>query len=59
MTLCTKRIWIIVFENHKGEWHTQRVAAWDFAELLSFYNEAAVSRIVKVEKTKEEVTYHY
>lgn len=59
MTSCTKHVWILVFQNHKGDRRTQRVAANTFTEVLSYFNEKGVSEIVKVEKIEDEITFKY
>jgi hypothetical protein len=60
MTSCTKPIWRIVFEDKKGESRrTEKVTAWSFQEVLSYYNQSGIDKIVEVEKTAEEVTYRY
>jgi hypothetical protein len=59
MTSCTQPIWIVIIESRKGDRFTSKVAASTLPEILSSYNEDGISRIVKVEKTEEEVTYRY
>ncbi len=59
MTACTKNVWIVVTETQKGERYSRKFTAWNLTEILTFFNEAGISSIVHVEKTEEEVTYHY
>jgi hypothetical protein len=60
-TSCTKPIWIVVYNTDAGlkQTQTQRIAAWDFNDLLTFFNEQAIGKILEVKKLDEEVTYHY
>lgn len=57
-TVCTKKVWIVVFAE-KSELRSQRVAALDFTEVLTYFNVDAHSKIVKVEQTDEDITYRY
>lgn len=58
-TSCTKTVWIIIFHDGGGTKRTHRVAANDFLEVLSYYTEEALLRIISVLKQDEEVTHHY
>lgn len=60
MTSCKKPIWKVTFmKEYDLNERTEIVLAYSFAELLSFYNEKGISKIIKVEKTNDEATYHY
>jgi len=60
-TMCTKPIWTVTFKysQFKEEVTVKKVAALDLQELLSFYNQKGIDSIVKIEKSEDEITYHY
>lgn len=60
-TSCTKAIWRVVFHDNQTDTslRTRMVAAHDIFEVLLFYTDEAIKKIVTIEKTGNEVTYHY
>lgn len=59
MTQATQNIWIVVFKEDNGNNRTQKLAAYNLQEVLSYFNESGISKIVKIEKTDEMITYRY
>lgn len=57
-TSAAKPIWIITWKDGIKE-RLQRVAAYGLPEVLSFFKEEYHKDIIKIEKTSDEVTYHY
>lgn len=61
MTSCTKNIWVVVFSDstiEKGQ-TTQKLAAYSLKEILEHYSESGIDKIIKIEKTQEEITFWY
>lgn len=59
MTVCSKIIWNISFTEDDNSERTEKVLANSFKEVISHYNEKAIEKIIKIEKTKEKATYFY
>lgn len=59
MTRTTKPVWIIIFKSDLSGHRTEWVAANSLQELLSFYNEDGKSKIEKIERTNNQITYSY
>lgn len=59
MTRATKPIWIIIFKSDLNGSRAEWVAASTLQELLSHYNPDGLSKIEKIEKTNNEITYYY
>lgn len=57
-TSCTKPIWIVIFQDPTGK-RPQRVAAYKLKDVLDYFNEDGLQKIIEIKKTDEQITYHY
>lgn len=59
-TSVSRHIWIVIFnDGHYEKLREQRVAAKDLREVLSYFNDVGLVKIVKIEKTDHDITYQY
>ncbi len=60
MTNTQKPIWIVIFrDNERTELRTQRIAAYDLPEALTYFNGIAHKTIVEIKKTDDIITFQY
>ena len=61
-TQASKPIWNVTLKYQGDRMEkvmTLKIAAYDLEELLSHFNKEGWKKILKIEKTEDEVTYHY
>jgi hypothetical protein len=59
MTSATKSIWLVISDSINLGKRSQRVAANNFKDVLSYFNDEGQKNIIEVRKLDEEITYHY
>ena len=52
-----KPIWNIIFEDSKNEHRNYKYAAYDIIELLSYFNESGIKKIISIIRTEDEINF--